>query len=255
MIRRLLTTLIAFPCASTISAATPSAPDTVVSTTLVSNYLFRGQRLGGLSLQPAAEITAGDTFAGMTANFPIENKVADQSDPEIDFYGTHGFALSRQFRLTPGLTIYLFPNAPTGAGYFRSIIEPNLALSYTVAGARLISTCYYDASRKGTIVELAGVIALPLTRLGTELDLAASVGRYDFRDASNLSGPKRRMWGTYASCTATIPYQITLQSKITVAFTYAAGFNSYIKNGASRRVANPIAGRRGVLQLGYAYVF
>lgn len=255
MIRRLFTVLIAILCVSTIGAGTSSAEETVVSTTLVSDYLFRGQRLGGLSLQPAAEVTAGDTLAGVTANYPIRDKVTDQSDPEFDFYGTLGFALSRQLRLTPGFTIYLFPKAPTGAGYFRTTIEPNLALSYTVVGVRLTSTCYYDVSRKGPVLELAGVVALPLRRLGTELDLAASAGHYEFRDASNASGPQRRTWGTYVSCTATIPYQISLQSKISVAFTYAAGFDSYGKNGAARSVANPLATRRGALQVGYSYVF
>ncbi len=255
MNRPLLVALMAIPCATTISAGASSAPATVVSTTLVSNYLFRGQRLGGLSLQPAAEVTAGDSFAGVTANFPLKDKVADQSDPEFDFYGTHGFALSPQFRLTSGFTIYLFPIAPTDAGHFRSIVEPNIALSYTVAGVRLTSTCYYDASRKGPIFELTGTVALPFKQLGTELDLAGNVGDYDFRNASNSSGSKRKMWGTYASVTATIPYQITSRSRIAVAFTYAAGLNSYIQNGASRRVANPLAIRRGALQVGYSCAF
>lgn len=242
--------------AANVSAASAhSAPSPTFTSTLVSDYLFRGQRLGGLSLQPAVDLSAGGSIAGISANFPVKDKVADQSDPEFDFYASHRFSLNDEWRLILGFTFYVYPNAPTRAGYYRSVFEPNIAFSYTVAGVRITSTCYYDVTREGPTFELSGAVALPLKTLGTELDLAASVGDYRLRDGIKNAAPEKKLSGSYWSLGASVPFQITTSSNIRIGVSYNAGFNSYFKPGAAPRTKNSLAARRVSTQVGYSLSF
>ena len=241
--------------ANVFAASAHYAPRTTLTSMLVSDYLFRGQRLGGLSLQPGFDLNTGESLAGISANFPVKDKVADQSDPEFDVYASHSCSLRDEWRLIPGFTFYVYPNAPTRAGYYRSIFEPSLALSYTVAGVRITSTCYYDFARKGPTFELASALALPLKTLGTELDLAASVGDYRLRDGFKNAAPEKKLSGNYWSLGASVPFQITSTSNIRIGISYSAGFNSHIKQGAAPRTGNPLAARRAIAQVGYSLSF
>ena len=140
----------------TIRAQAPVAPAaaapayTVTSTvTAVSQYMFRGQRFGGPSWQPSVEVAAGDFAAGIWSNLPFKDKVANSSDPEIDLYGSYTVNVDKELSLVPGFSLYTYPKAPTDAGYYRSTIEPSLALNYTVAGVKLTPKLYYDFTLSG----------------------------------------------------------------------------------------------------------
>ena len=232
-----------------------SAPSVTLTSTLVSDHLFRGQRLGGFSFQPAIHLNGGDSVAGISASIPVDGESADRPDPEIDLYASRTFALHTSWRLTPGFTLYAYPDASARSGYDRAIFEPNLALSYTIPGVRLTSTYYYDLTRKGPILELAAAIALPLKKFGTELDLAASVGEYRLRDAFKNATPTKRLSGNYWTLGASVPFQITSTSSIRIGVSHSAGFNSLIQQGATVRTGNPLAARRVVAQLGYSLSF
>ena len=39
--------------------------------------------------------------------------------------------------ITPGVTLYWYPDAPTKLGFYKSTIEPNIAFSYTFEGVKL----------------------------------------------------------------------------------------------------------------------
>lgn len=241
--------------ANIVVARVHSAQIATLSSALVSDYFFRGQRLGGPSLQPAVDLNVGEFNAGISAIIPLNDKVANQSVPEFDFYASHHFSLKDKWRLIPGIAFYGYPHAPAGAGYQRSIFEPSIALTYTVAGLRITSTCYYDITRRGPTFELAGAVALPLTTLGTEVDLAASVGDYRLRDAFRNAAPTKRLSGNYWSLGASVPFQITSTSSIRIGVAYTSGFHSHIKQGASPRTVNPLTARRTVAQCGYSLSF
>eukprot|EP01034_Spumella_vulgaris_P009614 gene9614-12185_t len=72
--------------AQTAPAPAPAAPSVTVTVTpsFVSQYMFRGQRLGGLSFQPVVEAAYGNLGLGIWSNIPINDKVVGVSDPEID---------------------------------------------------------------------------------------------------------------------------------------------------------------------------
>ena len=75
-------------------AAAASAATWTVTPAVVSQYMFRGVRIGGPSLQPAIEFDQGDWALGIWANFPLRDKVPGQSDPELDPYGSYKIGLN-----------------------------------------------------------------------------------------------------------------------------------------------------------------
>src|SRR5579884_3162910 len=78
-------------------AATSAAPAQTWQFTgaYTSQYLFRGQRLGGQSLQPQIEADGPGWGAGVWATEPLSNnaKVPGRSDPEVDPYAWYQFKL------------------------------------------------------------------------------------------------------------------------------------------------------------------
>lgn len=231
-----------------------AAADVSATTKLVSDHVFRGQRLSGASLQPAIDFSSGDFSAGIGGSLPIENRAANQPGAELGLYASYRHPLNATTHLTPGVAAYFYRHSPVRSGYRRAIFEPNLALSHTLAGVRFTSTVYYDLTRRGPTVDLTADVALPLTKLGTELDLAASIGGYRLRDAAESGRPKTRSDGNHWSLSAMVPFQVSFGSKIQIGVAYTAAFDAEIKDSASAQ-RNPLATRRAVAQLDYTYFF
>ncbi|ACB77671.1 hypothetical protein [Opitutus terrae] len=241
-----------------LSSAVPalsSAPEVSVTSTLVSDYVFRGHRLGGASVLPAVEVSAGGLIAGLSSRIPVEGPGRNEPGAELDLYASKGFTPAAAVRLTAGFSVYVFREVAVNSGYRRTLSEPNLALSYTLAGIRFTSSCYYDLSRKGPTFELVADVALALTKLGTELDLAATIGGYRLREATDVGTSSTRIGGGYWSLAAFLPYQITSASKIQIGLTYSAAFDSYIQQAATPRTTHPLSTRRVALKLGYSISF
>jgi hypothetical protein len=221
----------------------------------VSQYMFRGQRLGGPSWQPSVEVAAGDATVGLWSNLPFKDKVADVSDPEFDLYGSYTFALSKDLSIVPGFTFYDYPKAPTNVGFYRSTFEPSVAVNYTVSGVKLTPKFYYDTVLRGPTYEFTAAYALPLKDLGTELRFTGQVGTFIQRDVANNSTPSVKTWGDYWLLGVAMPFQITKESNLSVGFAYTEGRDSYYKQGSAPRSPNTLAVGRGVVTVSYAYSF
>ena len=78
------------PTPTPAPAPAPAAPSSswTVTPAFVSQYMFRGTRLGGPGFQPAVEFDSGPVVAGVWTNFPVADTVVGQSDPEFDLYGS-----------------------------------------------------------------------------------------------------------------------------------------------------------------------
>src|SRR4051812_478676 len=118
MTKKLIISLLGLAAVGTVSsfaqapAAKPAAApaySVTATASAVSQYMFRGQRLGGPSWQPSVEVAAGDVTVGLWSNLPFKDKVADVSDPEFDLYGSYTIALSKDLTLVPGFTFYDYP--------------------------------------------------------------------------------------------------------------------------------------------------
>src|SRR5688500_764800 len=102
----------------------PPTVEVTIAPSLGSQYMCRGQRLGGASFQPVVEAAFGNFGFGVWSNFPVQNEVPGVSDPEIDPYGYYTINLSESLSVVPGFTVYTFPKADRGAGFYRSTFEP-----------------------------------------------------------------------------------------------------------------------------------
>ncbi len=262
MTKKLLLALLSAAAVGTVSTraqapAAAAAPAYTVTATAsaVSQYMFRGQRLGGPSWQPSVEVGAGDFTAGIWSNLPFKDKLANSSDPEFDLYGSYTINVDKNTSVVPGFTFYTYPKAPTNAGYYRSTIEPSLALNYTVSGVKLTPKFYYDFTLSAPTYELTAAYALPLKDLGTELDFTAQVGTYIQRDVTNNANPAVKAWGDYWQLGVAAPFQITKESKLTVGFAYTEGRDAYAKQGSSPKAVNTLAVGRGVVTVSYSYAF
>ncbi len=240
-----------------LAASAAAADEILVSAApvVVSQYMFRGERLGGPAFQPAVEATAGSLTLGLWGSFPLADRVPGQSDPELDPYGSYTLAFTDTFNVAPGFTWYTFPRADPGRGFYKSRFEPNLAANYTVRGFRFTPKVCYDFARQGPTYELSVAFAVPLTDLGTELDWNAAVGTFIYRDAVDGAEPRVKNWGDYYSVGVTAPFALSQASRVVLGLAYTRGTGNYLKAGAAPKVANAAAVGRAVVTIGYSHTF
>lgn len=241
-----------------LAAAEPTGPTYVLTPGVVSQYLFRGYRSGGPSLQTSFEADAGPLAAGLWVSTPLADKTPGQSDPEVDPYASYVFALSKDVSLVPGLQVYTYPRARTQDGFFKATVEPNLALNVTLGAMKVTPKFYYDLVLESPTAELNASTAIPLKGIGSELDLLATYGGYVARNwvnTADTSGPRTKAWGRYWLIGASLPFQLSAAGKLVVGWAYTRGFDSATKLGNEPKASNTLAVGRGVFSVAYAYTF
>jgi hypothetical protein len=244
--------------AAPAAAAAPAAPTValVVTPSYVSQYMFRGQRLGGQSFEPSVEADYGNWALGVWSNLPLANRVPGQSNPEIDPYGSYTYDVSDSFSLQPGFTIYTYANAPTDQGFFRSTYEPNFAANYTIDGFKLTPKLYYDLVLRGLTSEFSAAYAVPMREIGSELDFTGTIGNYFQEDAVNkIDNPGAKAEGNYWLAGVSAPFTINKATKLTVGWAYTQGEGAYVKVGSLPRIDNGEAVGRGVFSASLSCTF
>ena len=241
------------PAPALASAAAPSS--FLLTPSVVSQYMFRGVRLGGPAFQPSLEYDYGNLAVGVWASTPIKDKVPGLSDPEIDPYGSYTFAVNDNLSFVPGFTLYTYPRAELGGGYYRSTFEPSVAINYTVAGVKFTPKLYYDVIMKGATCELTAAVTVPLQDLGGELDFTATAGTYKWTDAARNWSPALKNYGDYYLVGVAAPFQVTKASKLSIGFAYTKGSGNFYKTGSQPKQENPAAVGRCVVTLTYTYTY
>lgn len=231
------------------------APSWTLTPAVVSQYMFRGVRLGGPSFQPTVEFGYGSLAAGVWANFPIKDKVPGVSDPEYDLYGSYTFALNDASSVVVGATWYMYPRADESAGFYENTFEPSIAFNYTIEGLKLTPKLYYDMVLEGPTLELTAAYAVPLKEMGTELQFTAVAGTYKWDEAAENSSPSVKNWGNYWSVGVAMPFQITSNSKLTLGVSYVRGYDNFVKAGTAGKSENTAAIGRGVGSIAYSISF
>jgi uncharacterized protein (TIGR02001 family) len=253
----LLGAAVALPAFGQAPAAPAAAPAVAITATgtFATQYMFRGQRLNAGSFQPTIEAAAGDLTLGVWGNFVIDDQVPGSSDPELDLYGSYTTSLGKDLSLAPGFTLYTYPKADKGAGFYKTTFEPNLALNYTVEGIKFTPKIYYDVTLRGATYEVTAAYAVALKDLGTELGLTAQFGTFLLKDAANGFSPAIKSWGDYWLLGASLPVQINKESKVILGVAYTEGRNAYFKQGNSPKDVNSLAVGRWVASVGYSVSF
>ena len=243
---------------STLSAQVSTeapAGSWVFTPSFASQYMFRGARLGGPSLQPTLEYDRGPLAAGLWGSFPLRDHVADGSESEVDFYGTYRVDLGHGLALVPEIYLYTYPGATRADGYYPVTIEPSLGLECSVGPVQLTPKLYYDFMLKGPTAELTAALALPLPAAGTELDFTGTIGTFRLTDSIPDTTPAVKNWGDYWLVGVSAPFQLPNGAKLTVGWAYTAGSRNYLQQGNAAKAANPDAVGRGVLTISYAWSF
>ncbi|MFI5358317.1 MAG: hypothetical protein ACHQ4G_13380 [Opitutales bacterium] len=244
------------PAAAPAAAPAPAAPSSswTVTPAFVSQYMFRGVRLGGPAFEPSVEFDSGNLAIGVWANTPITDKVPGQSDPEIDPYGSYTFTVNDNVSIAPGFTWYNYPRATKSAGFYKATFEPNLAVNLTVGAVKFTPKIYYDVVLKGPTYELNAAYTVPLKDQGTELDFTATVGSYDWTAAAEDTTPAVKNKGTYWLFGVAVPFTVSKDTKIIVGAAYTEGSsNTFEQAGVTTK--NTAAVGRGVFSLSYAITF
>jgi hypothetical protein len=242
-------------------APAPDALSVTFTPSYVSTYMFRGQRLGGQSLEPSLEADYGNAALGVWTNAPFnnQNKVPGQSNPEIDPYGSYTFNLTSSLSLQPGFTWYTYAKAPLNQGFYRMTFEPNLAVNYTVDGVKFTPKFYYDVVLHTATYEFDAAYAVPLKSLGSELDFSGSVGTYKGTDVTNTGSIPNPVdtsaWGNYWQMGASMPFTLTSSIKLVAGWAYTEGTSAYTKTGSLPKTVNPEAVGRGVATGSFVWTF
>jgi uncharacterized protein (TIGR02001 family) len=250
--------------ALTLQAQTPApaapvapapTPDTfTVTPSYVTNYMFRGQRLGGSSFEPTIEYDSGNLGVGVWMNIPIADKVPGQSDPEIDPYGYYTFTLNDQMSVVPGFTLYTYPRAEGSKGFYTYTFEPNIAFNYTMGIVKLTPKLYYDVILKGPTAEITAAAAVPLKDISSELDLTAQYGAYFLDNAAKDTNPDVKAYGNYYLFGVSMPFQIG-KTKVTLGYAYTNGGDAFFKQSGSPRVPNTSAAGKSVGSVSLSWTF
>lgn len=243
------------PDALALEPAAPSGGSWSFTPAFVSQYMFRGVRLGGPSLQPTLEYSRGALTAGIWGSIPLRDHVADGSESEIDCYASYAIEFPHGLSVVPGVNLYTYPGATRADGYYPLTIEPSLGLNCTIGPVQFTPALYYDFMLKGPTAELTAAFAVPLPAIGTELDFTATIGTYRLTDYVPDTAPAIRNWGDYWLIGVAVPYQFSPRSSLTVGWAYTAGTNNYLKQGTAGRETNPDALGRGVLTVSYTCTF
>jgi uncharacterized protein (TIGR02001 family) len=238
------------------AAGAPAAPSDdgawSVTSAVASQYLFRGVRVSGASLQPSLDYAGGHFAGGVWSSIGLEDRASGGADPEVDFYGACTLrGDSEAWNVVPGFTLYTFPGAKRKNGYDSATFEPNLAVNVTTAGILLTPKIYYDLTREGVTCELTAAAALPLQSLGTELVLAATAGTFKWNSAGAGRPSKTKNWGDYWLVTLSAPVTISARSSIELGLTYSEGRNNFFKTAGQPKVENAGAIGRAAVTLRY----
>jgi len=249
------------PAPAVAPAATPDSLSFTFTPSYVTTYMFRGQRLGGQSLEPSFEGDYGNLALGVWTDFPYdyENRVPGQSDPEIDPYGSYTFNLTDSLSIQPGFTWYTYCTAPTDQGFYRMTFEPNLAVNYTVDGVKFTPKYYHDVILHTATYEFNAAYTVPFKSIGSEFDFSGTVGTYlgtDVVNTGKATNPvNTKAWGNYWLVGVSMPFQLTPHWKLILGWAYTEGSGAYAKVGTLPKMINTEAVGRGVGSGALAFTF
>ncbi|HSY53902.1 MAG TPA: TorF family putative porin [Opitutaceae bacterium] len=194
-----------------------------------SEYVFRGIKNTSQAFQPSVEVDSNNFDVGIWTSQPIQK----QQQNEVDIYAGYKYAVNKDLSLQAVATYYLYPefsrsqNRPASfTDGAKDSFEPGLGATYTIEGFSPSVFFYYDTVLKTQTVQGSLGYALPLAKLGTELDLSAYVGTSSGRDvAPDLVSDVHQSYSYYGA-DVSLPYKLAPNSTLTVAGHYASNQNT-----------------------------
>jgi uncharacterized protein (TIGR02001 family) len=191
-----------------------SALSVTVDVTYVSDYIFRGAKLGDASLQPSIEAAYGDFYAGVWHTSEISSSTTNST--ETDLYAGYGFAVSDVVSLDAGVTRYTYEG---GSGDDSTEVFIGAAFDVLLSPSLYY---YYDFDYEVSTVEASIGYSFPIDQIGASLDLSAKYGW-----VSPDAGEDRN----YAVLGAAVPYSLSETATLTVGVDYFINDGDKLING------------------------
>jgi uncharacterized protein (TIGR02001 family) len=176
--------------------------------TLTSEYIFRGIKLGEISLQPSIVYTQDEFYGGVWVNQPLEERNSAGYSDEIDFYVGYTPQLSDNVSLDLGGTYYYYPEGNASAST-ELFVGANFTLDTLTPGVYV----YYDLDLEVLTVQGNLGFSIPLDAAGTSLDLALAVGSAQPDEGESY---------TYYSVGASVPYKLNEYASVKVGVNWAS---------------------------------
>ena len=201
--------------ALTAQDAAPAVSESSYAVTVdfpyVTKYVFRGLQIARDSFQPSVEIAAGDFYAGVWNNTPLRSEHDGNISKEIDLYVGWTPALTESLKADFGATIYWYPRVNS---YLASdSFEMFAGLNWTTGNFTPAAYVYRDFNLHAWTVQGSIGYSVPLTGLGTSLDLNATVGTVSPDDGDSYE---------YFSVGMNMPVKLSDMVKLNFGVTYTA---------------------------------
>lgn len=174
--------------------------------TYVSDYVFRGVKLGDDSIQPSVELSYGNFYAGAWHTNDIN---ASAGASETDFYAGYNLAINDTFSADLGLTRYTYNGGGLSSENSTEVfagVKANLFLSPS-------AYYYHDFD-----LEISSYIAsighsFPIANVGLNVDVSAT---YGWIQRPKSIGGDYSYWGVGAA----VPYKLNETATLTAAINY-----------------------------------
>ena len=209
MIKKTALALAALVAGVSAQAQEGSALSVTVDVTYVSDYVFRGTKLGDASVQPSVEAAYGDFYAGIWHTSELSH---NDGLTETDLYAGYGFDLNDQVSLDAGVTQYTYDGGSSD----------DSTEAFVGASADVLLTpsvyFYYDFDYENFTVEASVGYSIPLEVIKASLDLSGKVGYVDLGDEDPREALEDNY--TYFVAGAAIPFKLSETATFTVGVDY-----------------------------------
>jgi uncharacterized protein (TIGR02001 family) len=187
-----------------------------------SAYVFRGIKQTNQAIQPSVEVDSNNFDLGVWTSQPIRNNEQD----EFDFYGGYKYAVNKDLTLEPVLTYYWYPefsrHSAANIDGTADSFEPGLGATYTINGFSPSLFYYYDTILERQTTQGSLGYALPLAKLGTELDLTGYIGTVHGDNLlSGLHHGVHKSYNFYGA-DVSLPYKLASNCTVTAAVHYGS---------------------------------
>ncbi len=186
-----------------------SALSVTVDVTYVSDYVFRGTKLGDASVQPSIEAAYGDLYAGVWHTSELSH---NDGVTETDLYAGYGFDVTEQVSLDAGVTQYTY-NGGSGDDSTEVFVGASADVLLTPS-----IYAYYDFDYENITVEASIGYSIPVEAIKASLDLSAKVGYVDLGDEDPRETVEDNY--TYFVVGAAVPFKLSETATLTVGVDY-----------------------------------
>jgi uncharacterized protein (TIGR02001 family) len=191
-----------------------------------SEYVFRGTKVTDQAFQPSVEVDSNNFDLGLWTSQPLLHNEQN----EVDIYGGYKYAVNKDLSVQAVATYYWYPEfnkgSKTNIDGARNSFEPGIGLTYTIAGFSPSAFYYYDTVLKQHTGLGSLGYALPLAKIGTELDLTGYLGTVSGTDvAPDLIKHVHQSYNYYGA-DVSLPYKLASNTTATLAGHYASNSNT-----------------------------